>query len=164
MLGPFLDAWHGQAVHEAAHAVLGFFSESHATRVSIRVPPGALPGAEGFTLFNKSGDVSKVASVPSRGRLSSDKRLALEILRMGDPYAGWKRWRAQFRMARRRAEVLVELHAFLIRFFAGRLLSAGEMGGAEIRATIEAAIRTQTWERLRKLGVIVPEIECETKT
>ena len=137
------------AAHEAGHAVADYFIGAHASMVSI-IPPDTV--VAGYVL-HAGTDFGDSITIPGRSFVTSDERLALLMLRLGVPDANWKRLRALMRIARRRADDLVQLHKPVIQALADRLLRVGTMDGAEARAVIEAAIRARGLARLKELGI-----------
>lgn len=125
------------AVHESAHAVCGFVTGAHASRVSIAAPDSVTAGYVLGSGVEKYEDAMRISG---RTFVASDVRGALVLLYMGEPGAGWRQYRARMKAAERGAAEFVKLHHWPITVLAERLLKAGELGGSEIRATVETAM------------------------
>ncbi len=134
------------AVHEAGHCCADYFTNVPINRVSI-VPPDDV--VAGYVLGAGAEDYASAIIIPSRSFVSSDRRGALLMLRLGDPSANWKKLRALMGIVQRRADELVGFHRSVISALADRLLQVAEMTGDDVRTSIEAAMRAQGLARCR---------------
>lgn len=134
------------AVHEAGHCVADYFTNVPINRVSI-VPPDDV--VAGYVLGAGADNYASSIRIPSRSFVSSDRRGALLMLRLGCPAANWRKLRALMRIVRRRADELIEFHKPVINSLADRLLQVAEMTGDDVRTTIEVAMRAQGLARCR---------------
>jgi hypothetical protein len=125
------------AVHEGAHAVCGYVAGAHASRVSIVAPDSVTAG---YMLGSGVENYAGAIRVPGRTFVASDLRGALVLLYMGEPGARWQQYRARMKAAKRGAAEFVRRYHWPIAVLAERLLKAGELGGSEIRETIEGAM------------------------
>lgn len=124
------------AVHEASHALAGHLTGSPVSRASIAAPDSVTAGY----VLHGAKDYESTIRIPARSFASSDQRQALLMLHLGEPGAGWRRYRARMKEAKFGATDFVRRHHWEIGVLADRLLKAGTLEAAEIRETIESAM------------------------